>query len=158
MATVDDIAAFLLPNFYECNLDSLNMLYTYTDSMDHQRFANLEQPTELQMHLDTMLPSMEYLVDAYFTKVHPYWPILHAPTFSVKNVSYILLGSIALLADWVDGSSQHEALAGVMFEVLISIQPVSTLCQSSPKLTRTCNIELKVLASNFASSIAICGI
>lgn len=64
------------------------------------------------------------LLEVYFTEIHPSWPILHAPTFNPQNASPILLGSMLVLAKWLDSDASHEKLASVVFETILAARMV----------------------------------
>ncbi|KAK4032262.1 fungal-specific transcription factor domain-containing protein [Parachaetomium inaequale] len=66
------------------------------------------------------------LVQAFFTEIHPYWPILHVPTFEIGAASDMLLGSMLMLSSWVTGRQEHLELAPIVFrEVTSTIEPES---------------------------------
>ena len=58
------------------------------------------------------------LIQLYFAEVHPYWPILHAPTFDTANASHVLLGSMILLTSWLEGELDHVKLAPLVFDAV----------------------------------------
>lgn len=58
------------------------------------------------------------LVQVYFAEIHPYWPILHAPTFETANASHVLLGSMILLAGRLKGELNHMKLAPLVFDAV----------------------------------------
>ncbi|KAF7958045.1 hypothetical protein EAE96_003612 [Botrytis aclada] len=76
--------------------------------------------SELRRTLSQDQGHLNQLLELYFTKIHPSWPILHAPTFNPQSVSPILLGSMLMLANWLDGSQRHEQLASVVFEAILA--------------------------------------
>ncbi|KAF5879083.1 putative transcription factor c2h2 cys6 protein [Botrytis fragariae] len=76
--------------------------------------------SELRRTLSQDQGHLNQLLEVYFTKIHPSWPILHAPTFNPQSVSPILLGSMLMLANWLDGSQQHEKLASIVFEAILA--------------------------------------
>ncbi|KAK8139028.1 hypothetical protein PG984_002408 [Apiospora sp. TS-2023a] len=61
-------------------------------------------------------------MDVYFSKVHPFWPILHAPTFRMDKVSDILLASMTMLADWLCGGPDHFHSYTTVFEAAATSQ------------------------------------
>lgn len=58
------------------------------------------------------------LVQTYFADFHPYWPILHAPSFDIGNTSHLLLGSVVLLASWLEGRHDHRKIAPLVFDAI----------------------------------------
>ena len=60
------------------------------------------------------------LVQLYFEDFHPYWPIIHATTFNTKDASHVLLGSMIMLASWLDGNPDHMKLAPHVFDAVNS--------------------------------------
>ncbi|KAI4276904.1 MAG: hypothetical protein L6R38_005556 [Xanthoria sp. 2 TBL-2021] len=61
------------------------------------------------------------LLEVYFADVQPCWPILHPPTFDAGEVESVLIGSMVLLATWLEGNSDHMRLASFVFEDLDKI-------------------------------------
>ena len=57
-------------------------------------------------------------VQTYFADFHPSWPILHAPSFDIENVSHLLLGSMVMLASWLEGRQDHMNLAPLVFDAV----------------------------------------
>ncbi|ESZ96142.1 hypothetical protein SBOR_3472 [Sclerotinia borealis F-4128] len=74
--------------------------------------------SELRRTLSQDPALLKQLLEAYFTKIHPSWPILHAPTFNPQTASPILLGSMLMLANWLEGDANHEKLASMVFEAI----------------------------------------
>ncbi|OQE42909.1 hypothetical protein PENCOP_c003G07360 [Penicillium coprophilum] len=77
---------------------------------------------KLQPHMPFLpLPSTDFLnicIQMYFTKFHPVFPIIHAPTFRPSAKSSLLLLSICSIGSLFVGSS-HAASKGVkVFETL----------------------------------------
>lgn len=71
---------------------------------------------------------LQDLVQIFFSEIHPYWPILHVPTFEIGIASEPLLGSMVMLASWVVGRQEHLELAPLVFdEVTGATGPVSAL-------------------------------
>lgn len=75
---------------------------------------------DLYSYLHKESPETERLLQLYFSEVHPYWPILHAPTFNTcgASASYVLLGSMLLLASWLEGGHDHAKLAALVFDAV----------------------------------------
>ena len=65
----------------------------------------------LQSYLDKDPVDIERLVQVYFAEIHPYWPILHSPTFDIVDTSQLLLGAMIMLASWLANESDHTELA-----------------------------------------------
>ncbi|KAK7965184.1 hypothetical protein PG988_010188 [Apiospora saccharicola] len=61
-------------------------------------------------------------LDAYFSKIHPFWSILHAPTFRIDKASDILLASMTMLADRLCGGSDHLHSCTAVFEAAATSQ------------------------------------
>ena len=60
----------------------------------------------------------QQLVQVFFSAIHPNWPILHAPTFKIEDVSHDLLGSMLLLASWLQDQSDHVKLASLVLNAV----------------------------------------
>ncbi|KAI1119754.1 fungal-specific transcription factor domain-containing protein [Nemania abortiva] len=58
------------------------------------------------------------LVQVFFTRIHPYWPILHPATFEVESAPKRLLSCMVLLAAHHEGSAGREELADAVFSAL----------------------------------------
>jgi hypothetical protein len=73
--------------------------------------------------------ALRELVDIFFSEIHPYWPILHVPTFEIGIASDTLLGSMVMLASWIIGRNEHLDLAPLVFDAVMSATgPVCRLC------------------------------
>ncbi|KAK6593568.1 hypothetical protein H4I95_11357 [Botrytis cinerea] len=93
-------------------LSSQSPLSSLSSEQDHL--------SKLRRTLNQDQDHLSHLLEVYFTKIHPSWPVLHAPTFNFQNVSPILLGSMLTLANWLDGSQRHEQLASDIFEAILA--------------------------------------
>ncbi|KAL8998271.1 MAG: hypothetical protein Q9188_006136 [Gyalolechia gomerana] len=82
---------------------------------------------DLQKGLTRGSLATEQLVQVFFSAIHPHWPILHAPTFKIEDASHELLGSMLMLASWLQGHSDHEVLAPLVFDAV-----TATLLGPSP--------------------------
>ncbi|KAI0914182.1 fungal-specific transcription factor domain-containing protein [Ustulina deusta] len=67
---------------------------------------------------EASLPETRRLVDVYFAKVHPLWPILHPSTFEVEKTSKCLLGSMVLVAACHEGNTDHAKFASTLFSAV----------------------------------------
>ncbi|KAL8838197.1 MAG: hypothetical protein Q9170_002240 [Blastenia crenularia] len=67
------------------------------------------------------------LVQVFFSSIHPHWPILHAPTFKIEDTPHDLLGSMIILASWLQDQSDHVKLAPLVFDAV-----TTTLLGPSP--------------------------
>ena len=82
--------------------------------------------TDLQNYLKTEPATAKRLTQVYFVRVHPYWPILHpssfgtAPSRFVTSASHVLIGSMLVLANWVEGSLDQVKLNNLVFDAIIS--------------------------------------
>ncbi len=74
--------------------------------------------TDLQACLNKESLATKRLVQVYFAEIHLYWPILHAPTFDTANASHVLLGSMIVLASWLEGELDHMKLAPLVFDAV----------------------------------------
>ncbi|KAK4175077.1 fungal-specific transcription factor domain-containing protein [Triangularia setosa] len=69
-----------------------------------------------------------FLLEVFFTELHPYWPILHVSTFNITTVSDLLLGSILALGSWVSGREEHKTLVPAVYkEALAATEVVRAL-------------------------------
>ncbi|KAH8900009.1 hypothetical protein GQ53DRAFT_740986 [Thozetella sp. PMI_491] len=66
-------------------------------------------------------PAMAKLIEVYFAEVHPYWTILHAPTFDINSVSDTLLAAMAMLASWLQNGLEHVELAPSVFNEVMTV-------------------------------------
>lgn len=55
------------------------------------------------------------LIQVYFAEIQPCWPILHAPTFDAGQAGSVLIGSMVMLAAWLEGNPDHKRLASSVF-------------------------------------------
>ncbi|KAK4182995.1 zinc finger protein zas1 [Podospora australis] len=100
---------------------------------------NATTPTSSSVSTDTTIPPPyetlhsiiqkdEYatreLVQIFFRENHPYWPILHAPTFDISSASDLLLGSMLTLASWTTARAEHRILGPVLFRELMAATEV----------------------------------
>ncbi|KAK4198768.1 fungal-specific transcription factor domain-containing protein [Triangularia verruculosa] len=61
-------------------------------------------------------PTTYFLLEIYFTEIHPYWPILHVSTFNIGTASELLLGSVLALASWITGREEHKTFVPALYE------------------------------------------
>lgn len=80
--------------------------------------------SELRRTLNEDHLHMHKLLEVYFAKIHTSWPILHAPTFNPQKISPILLGSMLMLANLLDGDTKHTKIALVVFEAILAARLV----------------------------------
>ncbi|KAA8649390.1 hypothetical protein EYZ11_010540 [Aspergillus tanneri] len=88
--------------------------------VDETYRANLE--AKLQHHVPIFpLPSTDFLnicIQAYFTKFHPLFPVIHAPTFRPSANRSLLLLSICSMGSLIVGLSHAKAQGVKIFETL----------------------------------------
>ena len=82
------------------------------------RLSQADRTSDLRRYLSKEPLTTQRLVEAYFAKVHPHWPILHAPTFDIAKTSDNLLGSMILLASWLEGVLDHVELVPLVFNAV----------------------------------------
>lgn len=88
-----------------------------------------ESRSSLQDFLAKDSQAVTGLLRIFFAQAHPYWPILHAPTFDPRNASELLLGSMAMLASCISGSSESRSIEKAVFEEMtIASSEVSLYC------------------------------
>ena len=68
------------------------------------------------------------LIRVYFTRVHPWWPLLHAPTFEPENASETLLGAMVMLSSLVEGGTEHLKLMSPVFDAATGKHLVGAYC------------------------------
>ncbi|KAK0610606.1 fungal-specific transcription factor domain-containing protein [Bombardia bombarda] len=73
------------------------------------------------------LLAMPELVVVYFERIHPYWPILHAPTFDLGTTSDLLVASMAILSGWALGRDAHKELAPHVFREVMAATELKSL-------------------------------
>lgn len=91
------------------------------------RTSQEDDATDLHSCLSRESLATKRLIQLYFAEIHPYWPILHAPTFNTANASDVLLGSVIVLASWLEGELDHMKLAPLVFDAV-----TATLLESNP--------------------------
>ena len=77
-----------------------------------------DHPQDLRSYLNQESLGAGRRVQTYFADFHPSWPILHAPTFDIDNVSQPLLASMVMLASWLEGRQDHMNLASLVFDAV----------------------------------------
>ncbi|KAI0848788.1 fungal-specific transcription factor domain-containing protein [Daldinia vernicosa] len=75
-------------------------------------------------YLDTNSPNTKRLVELFFQEIHPYWAILHAPTFELEKTPPVLLASMVILASWLEKGPDHKNLAPILFDEVARIRMV----------------------------------
>ncbi|KAI0121943.1 hypothetical protein F4814DRAFT_438110 [Daldinia grandis] len=80
--------------------------------------------TDPQTYLDTNSPNTKRLVELFFKEIHPYWAILHAPTFELEKTPPVLLASMVILASWLERGPDHKQLAPILFDEVAQIRMV----------------------------------
>ena len=73
---------------------------------------------DLQNGLTRDSQATKQLLQVFFSAIHPHWPILHAPTFKIEDASHDLLGSMVMLASWLQDQSAHVELAPLVFDAV----------------------------------------
>ncbi len=93
--------------------------------------------TDLYSCLNRASPVTQRLLEVYFSDIHPYWPILHAPTFHTceASASHVLLGSMIMLASWLEGGHEHTKLAPPVFDAVTATLLVRSLMKVSCDLS-----------------------
>jgi len=82
------------------------------------RSSQEDHVTELHSSFIKESLATKRLIQVYFEEVHPYWPLLHAPTFDIGNAPHILVGSMIVLANWLEGELDHMKLAPLVFDAV----------------------------------------
>lgn len=93
-------------------LSSTSQLSAFSRSFDE------DQITDLHSCLIKESLNIRKLIQVYFAEIHPYWPILHAPTFDTENAPHVLLGSMIMLVSWLKGELDHMKLASLVFDAV----------------------------------------
>ncbi|KAI1385385.1 uncharacterized protein F4822DRAFT_412917 [Hypoxylon trugodes] len=70
----------------------------------------------LEASLDRDSPTTKRLIQTFLTVIHPYWPILHEPTFDIDKCPTILTATILILASWLENGPEHQKLAPLVFD------------------------------------------
>ncbi|KAI1098348.1 hypothetical protein F4804DRAFT_325035 [Jackrogersella minutella] len=78
--------------------------------------------TDFNFNFDRSSPVTKRLVELFFAEFHPYWAILHAPTFDIDKAPTVLLASMMMLASWLEGGSEHQKLAPIVFDEVNKIR------------------------------------
>ncbi|KAK6953315.1 hypothetical protein Daesc_005617 [Daldinia eschscholtzii] len=82
------------------------------------------EATDLQNYLYVNSPNTRRLVELFFREIHPYWAILHAPTFELEKSPPVLVASMVILASWLEKGPDHEKLAQIVFDEVSRIRMV----------------------------------
>ncbi|KAI0377199.1 hypothetical protein F5Y04DRAFT_264867 [Hypomontagnella monticulosa] len=77
---------------------------------------------DLDNSFDKDSPATKRLLELFFSEIHPYWAILHEPTFEVEETQPILLAAMVMLASWLEDGPEHQVLAPVIFEEVTRIR------------------------------------
>ncbi|KAK7989613.1 hypothetical protein PG990_006476 [Apiospora arundinis] len=102
---------FLIPHLDPIDIDTSTN--TSTSSVPFQGWDFMESPptsmapSNVFAGLNKAVLGKGETIDTYFAKVHPFWPIFHAPSFKVDETSDILLASMTMLVNWLEGGSEH---------------------------------------------------
>jgi hypothetical protein len=104
----------------------LSMSTFTSDSPESRSSGSFEQDhiVDLRRYLNQNSAHVEKLLRLYFRDLHPYWPLLHAPTFDPRSASPVLVGSMVLLASWLEGDPDHVKLASLVFDGIAAARPV----------------------------------
>ncbi|KAI1136415.1 hypothetical protein F5Y05DRAFT_391228 [Hypoxylon sp. FL0543] len=70
---------------------------------------------DLNSNFDRTSPETHRLIRLFFKDIHPYWAIVHEPTFEVEKMPTILLATMVMLASWIEGGPEHQKLAPIVF-------------------------------------------
>ncbi|KAL7619791.1 hypothetical protein AAE478_010334 [Parahypoxylon ruwenzoriense] len=92
-------------------------------------FSSPESGSAVDLHtiFDRGSPTTTRLIDLFFSEIHQYWPILHAPTFERESSPTILLASMVMLASWLESGPEHQKLASVVLDEVARAQMVRDL-------------------------------
>ncbi|KAI0198167.1 fungal-specific transcription factor domain-containing protein [Astrocystis sublimbata] len=78
---------------------------------------NIEEGDMVE-EIDASAPETRRLVEVYFALVHPCWPVLHRPTFSIEKCSKSLLASIMMIAAHAEGNERHLGLSRSILDTI----------------------------------------
>lgn len=97
---------------------------------------------------------VQRLVAAFFDQVHPFWPILHVPTFNTENhiIPDVLIMTMIMLANFAQGGNDHVNLASsTLAQLNNALVSILSLLYSHQLALHNCNLFL-------VSRIAISGL
>jgi Fungal specific transcription factor domain len=130
-AAAPEDASFLLPATNGPQVESLSSASRHdvdhggrtvsslsSQSPAYSRSSQDDHATGLHGSLNKESMATKRLIQVYFAEVHPYWPILHAPTFDTANASHVLVGSMIVLASWLEGEPDHMKVAPLVFDAV----------------------------------------
>ncbi|PSR84008.1 hypothetical protein BD289DRAFT_434882 [Coniella lustricola] len=84
----------------------------------------LEGPSSLSDFIAKNTDLFSRLTLIFFKDIHPYWPILHEPTFDIKDAPDLLVATLAMLASWSLGGTEYNILKQhILKEILITPGP-----------------------------------
>ncbi|KAK0744485.1 fungal-specific transcription factor domain-containing protein [Apiosordaria backusii] len=109
-------------------------------SSDHPQFHKTQLGALLQ-EIDE--PTTYFLLEVFFTEIHPYWPILHVTTFNVATASDLLLGSMLALSSWITGREEHKTLVPAVYKEALAATEVNV----TPSLHTLQGLVLSVVYS-----------
>ena len=132
-ASAHERSSFLLPETNDPQVERLSSASRHdvdqgdgtasslaSQSPASSRSSQEENVTDQHSCLNKESLATKRLIQVYFAEIHPYWPILHAPTFDTANASHVLLGSMIVLASWLEGEPDHMKLAPLVFDAVIA--------------------------------------
>ena len=98
----------------------LTMSSLASQSSPTSKVSQDDDVTDLYSYFDKESEASKRSIQVYFAEIHPYWPLLHAPTFDTapNPASCVLLGSMILLASWLEGEPTHIKLAPLVFDAV----------------------------------------
>ncbi|KAI1771486.1 hypothetical protein F4818DRAFT_429225 [Hypoxylon cercidicola] len=83
-----------------------------------------ESAAAVKIHaiLNRCIPTTRRLVGQFFAEIHPYWAILHTPTFEISRTPSVLIASMVMLASWLENGDEHRELAPALYEELNQVR------------------------------------
>ncbi|KAI2780142.1 hypothetical protein F4815DRAFT_493536 [Daldinia loculata] len=120
-------ARFVPTHFNTSNITHMSLQQTSPPTTQPQTTSESPRSTvvaDSQTYLDTNSPNSKRLVELFFQEIHPYWAILHAPTFELEKTPPVLSASMVILASWLEKGPDHEKLAPIVFDEVARIRMV----------------------------------
>lgn len=110
------------PNASEVGSNTSPLPSNYSKSHTPLWSISYEDDTGKSLHnyLNESLNGLDEIVQIFFAKISPHWPILHAPIFDKVNTSKVLLGAIVMLVSWLEGDEEHHILAPLVSGEIIT--------------------------------------
>lgn len=101
-----------------CRTESSTAAQSSASSSRSPESSVADHMADLQNGLTRDSQATKQLIQVFFAAIHPHWPILHAPTFKIEDASHDLLGSMLMLASWLQDLPDHVELTPLVIDAV----------------------------------------